>query len=38
MGVKRIHFHPHIPDWERDALTVYPLDILRRNLVASNCG
>ena len=32
MGVKRIHFLPRIPDWERDALTFCPLDISKRHI------
>lgn len=35
MRFKRIRFHPHIPDWEREALVFSPLEIPRVDLDVS---
>uniref|UniRef100_A0A8W8L9T9 Tyr recombinase domain-containing protein n=1 Tax=Magallana gigas TaxID=29159 RepID=A0A8W8L9T9_MAGGI len=37
MRCKRFHFHPHIPEWEKEALEFSPLDIPRRDLDISKC-
>uniref|UniRef100_A0A8W8MKM7 Tyr recombinase domain-containing protein n=1 Tax=Magallana gigas TaxID=29159 RepID=A0A8W8MKM7_MAGGI len=37
MRRKRFHFHPHIPEWEKEALEFSPLDIPRRDLDISKC-
>lgn len=37
MRFYRIRFHPHIPDWEREALAFSPLEIPREDLDVSVC-
>lgn len=37
MRCKRFHFHPHIPEWEKEALAFSTLDKPRRDLDIFKC-